>query len=212
VGEYGGNQLKHFNLTKNLEFTCEEDFIKNHATKWQYHLYLFYRKLRKPFFVSYKLLQCFEKLLAPSLNKNGIYLQWIGYVKHKDYNKKNIFIEGVYECSKYFLEIAGVIREEFIPIYYPLSENVLLYHIINTRESVCVSVRRGDFVSRPNLMKQRYICRKKYFERAIKTMKEKNPQCIFIFFQMISNGVKGHSNPTQTIITLNQVLTPYGKS
>jgi hypothetical protein len=117
----------------------------------------------------------------PYLNKNGLYLQSDGYTPIRACLKNDIIINGLYEAPQYFENIKNVLLEEITPKCPPLPENKPLYDIILQEQSVCVSVRRGDFLSRR--FKSRFnVCTEKYFYQAINEMKKIHPGCVFVFF------------------------------
>ena len=59
---------------------------------------------------------------------------------------RNVYLDGYWQSEKYFKEIEHIIREEFA--LDTTSANVRqLAERIQSTESVCVNVRRGDFVS-----------------------------------------------------------------
>jgi hypothetical protein len=119
--------------------------------------------------------------MTPFLNRNGLYLQSLGFSPNNMSQSKNIFINGLYESPDYFNDIEDILHTEFTPIYQPLKKNIWLYSLIYKNESVCVSIRRGDFMSDKN--KNIFnVCTKLYFINAINRMKKICPGAIFIFF------------------------------
>mgnify|MGYP005758396461 FL=1 len=123
-----------------------------------------------------------EKKLQPKMNKKGLYSFRLGYYDFKDCKCKNCCFFGTFESAKYFDEIKDIIKQEFTPKYGILEHNKELYKEIEKTESVCVTIRRGDFVSVPEYKKDLYVCTPDYFERAIKLMQEKVPKAKFFVF------------------------------
>lgn len=93
----------------------------------------------------------------------------------------NVFCYGKYENPKYFDFIRSIIIEEFTPRYAPLSENKELYGYIERTNSVCVSIRRGDFLS-DRFKEQFLVCDQDYFMRAIEEIKKRVDNPTFVFF------------------------------
>ena len=71
--------------------------------------------------------------------------------------------------------------EEFTPKQPPRSENEALYNIINSTNSICVSIRRGDYLY-DEFKSKFFVCDKSYFDHAIKMANELISNPVFIFF------------------------------
>lgn len=122
-----------------------------------------------------------EKKLLPILSKNGIFLLQQGYAEFKKSSSKNQICIGGFESAKYFDNIRDKILEEFTPKEKRLEKNLELYDIIDKNESVCVSIRRGDFLSEKNV-KAHYVCKPEYFKKAIDLIYTKIDNPIFVIF------------------------------
>ena len=123
-----------------------------------------------------------ENKLQPFFNKHGLYSFRLGYYDFKNSKVNNKCFYGTFESSKYFNDIKDILREEFTPIHDKLKHNKELYKKIESTESVCVTIRRGDFVTNDAVRKNLYICTPEYFEKAIQRIQKeiKNPT-FFIF-------------------------------
>lgn len=127
------------------------------------------------------------------LIKNGIYFLHQGYMDLEPTNSPNQIFIGNFESAKYFDNIKEKIIEEFTPKFDKLEKNLQLYDKIQKTESVCISIRRGDFLTKENI-KGHYVCTNQYFERAIEKIKQKvqNPH-FFIFsddIEWVKNNIK----------------------
>lgn len=71
--------------------------------------------------------------------------------------------------------------EEFTPKLPPRTENKYLYDMINSTNSVCVTVRRGDYLDDRN-KKIFFVCDINYYNAAIKKAKEVVQNPVFVFF------------------------------
>ena len=129
-------------------------------------------------FAKYK----YEKKFSNFLSKFGIYFVRQGYVKFNNFNAKDKFLLGYFDSAKYFDDIRDILLEEFTPKKAPLTKNNNLYNYINSGESVCITIRRGDFVSNPVFKKNHYICTPNYFVNAMKIMKKKVKGARFVVF------------------------------
>ena len=93
----------------------------------------------------------------------------------------SLFVSGLFQDKKNFDAIRPILMKELTPKCPLLEQNVSLYHIITNTNSVCVSVRRGDFLS-SKYKDNFYICTPSYFEKAIRMIKEKVTNPVFVFF------------------------------
>ena len=94
---------------------------------------------------------------------------------------KSVFVSGFFQDKQNFDSIRHILIKELTPKYPPLSHNQHLYQVANFTNSVCVSIRRGDFLT-PQNKSNFYICTPSYFQKAILVMKEKVDNPVFIFF------------------------------
>ncbi len=128
--------------------------------------------------------QKFQKTIQKLLNYFGVYYYSYGYYPFKIKQKKYSCIEGYFETPLYSDEIKEIIIESFTPVHAENKENAKLYDAIRNTNSVCVSVRRGDFVTGENDANAQdcNVCTINYFEYAIKYCKENLNNPVFFFF------------------------------
>ena len=112
-------------------------------------------------------------------NQNG--LESV-YDFHKLGLGKDIFVRSVLESSYYINQIRDQLIIELTSVSERCIENEKLYKVIDCTNSVCVSIRRGDYITNPTLQGRFNVCNKDYFQRAIEIMKEKLDNPVFIFF------------------------------
>lgn len=106
-------------------------------------------------------------------------------------NRVFFYYSGVIENTLFFENIRPILLEEFTPKEPPLAENKALYDIIEQTNSVCVSVRRGDYLA-PEYIKDFYVCDETYFQRAFEVLKEKIVNPTLFFFSDDIEWVKKH--------------------
>lgn len=145
-------------------------------TKWNisqmfiFSIYRFQRFLlrysKKPYYEKQVALQ---KRWQKKLNYFGIYHFLYGYYAFSNSRSKNKIFEGYFESAKYFNEIREQLLNDFTPKSEKLEHNKFLYQAIETSESVCVTIRRGDFLDEKNKGRF-YICTPEYFEKGIQKM------------------------------------------
>lgn len=102
------------------------------------------------------------------------------YLKKWSFFRKLIICNGYLELPELFNSIRPILLEEFTPKYPPIECNKELYRIIDNNNSVCVSIRRGDYLS-PQIKEKFLVCDETYFYQAIDKIKQliKNPVLVF---------------------------------
>lgn len=106
------------------------------------------------------------------LNKLGIYWVREGVIKIWPYKNNKILLSGICESS-FIYEIQDVLQKEIVPKKTVMDINLDLISQINHSNSVCISVRRGDFFTDKN--KGKYgVCSPQYYIRAKKIFDNKN--------------------------------------
>lgn len=125
----------------------------------------------------------FQKLYFKLFSLFNIFV-WNGttYQKINIKKSKNIYLSGYWQCPKYFDDIKHILVNEFSVKENVSDKNKILLNEIINSESVCVSIRRGDYLSNPQVKKFHYLCDETYFKKAIDKIKTniKNPT-IFCF-------------------------------
>lgn len=145
------------------------------------YFYLIFRKLLRIIFRLGLDTKEIDVFFSKILNFFGIYCINTGYCSFTKSRFKNKIIIGCFESSKYFDENRIAIIEELTPKFPLLKSNFDLYNIIKNNESICVTIRRGDFLIE-EFKKAHYICTEEYFYKAINMIKEKINNPVFVFF------------------------------
>lgn len=174
------NSLKYFNLDENI-VTYDKKIKLNIfqiICKSYYNMFL---KFILYFSKNGMKVELLKRKIQPLLNKNGIYIYCKGFYDIKNSKVKNKIFLGYFESEKYFKNISDILKKEFTPKYDRLNKNKKLYEIIESNESVCISIRRGDFLS-DKYRDKHFVCTDKYFKKAIEEMIKKVPNCRFIVF------------------------------
>ena len=108
------------------------------------------------------------------------------YVKPVKSHSRNILCSAYFEAYEYFNDIRNILLDEFTPKYNLLPRNEKLFGEINNSESVCVSIRRGDFLQLDNFN----VCNEQYFITAMKAIRAEIPDCKFFVFSDDIEDVK----------------------
>lgn len=110
-------------------------------------------------------------------------------------SRKNIVTIGKFEYPVCLEPIRNILLKEFTPKYPVDERNVELMQTILSTESVCVTIRRGDYLNSAN-KNNFYVCDSKYFAQAIKLVEEKIEKPTFIFFSDDIDWVKENFKTT----------------
>lgn len=140
--------------------------------------------------ISYK----FEKFMQPFLNKFGVFYMIHGYYNFKKTKAKNKIFIGNFESSKFFDLKKEDIKKLCIPKYKSLKKNEDMLSRIRKENSVCITIRRGDFVSNKEFSKIHYVCNEDYFYRGIEIIKKKVKNPLFVVFSDDVDWVKNNMN------------------
>ena len=194
-------ELSDFNISPiikgRIKMTLKQKTLNNYL-----NFVKFYNAARDKFNYSVEYnrkLYKFENKIEEKLNKSGLYSFRLGFYNFRDYGVKNTVFYGTFESPKYFDDIKEVLQKEFTPKYGLLEKNKKLYNQILETNSVCITIRRGDFVSDPHFKKNLYVCDEKYFETAINLIKKKiNNPTFFVFSDDVEWCKKNMKFPKQT--------------
>lgn len=127
------------------------------------------------------------------LSKFNLFYLDLGYFNFPLPNDRaDAIVSGNFESEKYFQEIRDLLLKELTPKYPPLSHNTNLLDRIHATNSVCISIRRGDYISNQSINKLHNICNQNYFDAAIKKMGELIKEPVFFFFSDDIDWVKSN--------------------
>jgi hypothetical protein len=130
-----------------------------------------------------------EEKYKEVMTRNNILWHTYGYTEF-DFSlldpAKDILFYGFFESSKYFDEIRDILLNDFQPLYKENPANAEIYNAARSKNSVCVSIRRGDFVGE----RLHDVCKKNYFDIAIHEAFYRIPEPQLIFFSDDIDWVK----------------------
>lgn len=116
--------------------------------------------------------------------------QYYLYIKQQDlyFNEKillkkgNIYLDGYWQSENYFKEIRNIIIKDFTIKFEPDKRNKSMIEKIKNSNSVCIHIRRGDYISNAKTNKFHGSCSLKYYYNAIGIIikKVKNPTFFII--------------------------------
>ena len=122
----------------------------------------------------------FEHKFWKVFNHMGILTAHYDNYNFKISKLPTLFVDGDFQNYEYFDHIKPILQKEFQPKHLPLVSNDALYQVIEHSNSVCVHIRRGDYLSE-EYRQNFYVCDEDYYNKAIKVILQKveNPHIIF---------------------------------
>lgn len=118
------------------------------------------------------------------LSQKGLYFTFDIYCFHPYVisSKRNKYVCGTFQTAKYFSKIRDIILQEF-QLKVSIREELRKWiEQMERCESVCVHVRRGDYITNKKDDKILNICSEKYYLKAIKWMSDHVRGPIFYIF------------------------------
>lgn len=135
--------------------------------------------------INYNLSYKFDVLFSFVLNLFGVYTIDNGYMKFKKSITKNKYINGYLQSDRYFDKNKETLIKELTLKNGLSKENELLADQMKKNNSVCIHIRRGDFVDIGGI-----VCTHQYYIEAVKYLKEKLKDVEFYVFSNDINWVK----------------------
>ena len=116
------------------------------------------------------------------LSKKGIYSTYSAYnvQKYEISHALVKYVEGAYQTHLYWEDMIPELREELKVKTAPSEENKKLIAEMAGCESVCVHIRRGDYLA-PEFAHLN-VCDEKYYMEAMTKMKAQKPDAVFYIF------------------------------
>lgn len=181
----------HYNTDENR---AARDFRLNHLKIRSASSNCEFQRLMRPNGVIGKAM---DFLFRKTISINPLYPR---YHKEKHFNfysdvlnlscEKGLFIEGYWQCEKYFKDIRPHLLAETCPTrdfsntfskpnFKKYKETL---DLVKNTKSVSIHVRRGDLVNNPDTFKVHGICSMEYYINAVKLLKNKYSNLNFFIF------------------------------
>lgn len=142
------------------------------------------------------------------LNKSGVLYGPVGYVSFKLYNKKDYVIDGYFQSEKYFEKYSVIIKKELRNKQSKHSNYTKTIKKYDFENSVCMHIRRGDYMDSINVDKF-LICNYKYYNDAIQYMNKKLAKPRYYVFSDDIEWVKNNYDLGATAIYENYDFKSY---
>jgi len=102
--------------------------------------------------------------------------------------RKNKHIYGNYEHYGYVKDVLPELRKEFKVKTEPSAENKAMIEKLRSEESVCVHIRRGDYLS-PQ-WRMLHVCTFDYYQKALDIIQQRNPNAKFYVFSNTHDDIE----------------------
>jgi hypothetical protein len=106
---------------------------------------------------------------------------WLTFDPRFEALAKSTYLNGYWQSHRYFESVADVIRSELRSPAAPLASNQDWLDRIRQTNSVCLHVRRGDYLE-PSLLEYRGVCQPSYYVSAICRIRERVKNPVFFVF------------------------------
>jgi hypothetical protein len=124
-------------------------------------------------------------ILAPLLGS-----RYIRYVRDRQagYNPavlaagKSVYLDGYWQSEKYFASVRPRLLKDFTFVQAPDATNTAMLESIGAGESVCVHVRRGDYVTQASTAARHGACGVEYYQWAFDRMNAISPAARYFVF------------------------------
>ncbi len=188
------NSLSYFNTVNFIVDHSKHSLLKSKSTILQKTVGLVYIlsfcKYRNNYDMDKR--RIIQMKWQPILNCIGLYWLVTGYRKPIVSRSRVKLVNGQFESKHYFDDIREQLLEEITPKAPPMEHNRELYRLIQNSNSVCISVRRGDYETKNDNKKVFSICSEKYYIKAVEYMANHVDNPKFIFFSDDIEWVKNN--------------------
>ena len=150
--------------------------------------YDFFGKLKRRIYCKNNQKILFGKEILLKMIDKGMYVSRdvYNYYDLPISKKRNKYIIGFWQSPKYFSHIEQKIKEEFTVTTPPSAENAEMLEKIKSTDSVCVHIRRGDYLK----YKELDICTEDYYLKAMDIIADKVGNPVFYIFSYNSEDIK----------------------
>lgn len=176
IRQYG---LLHFNISATIATPSEIDAMR-------YHRWLGLEKIYRRFTGE-----------RPINERNHVREPFFQFYPEVMNAKNNSYVWGFWQSERYFKDIEGILKKE-LTVAHPITERGRYYaNLIQNSESVCVHVRRGDYLTDSFFD----VCPVEYYQNAFQKLLYLVPDAqIFVFSDDLA-WVKQHIQfPSPTIL------------
>lgn len=170
---------------------------------------LFFRFRRRWIYFLYKKKKKHPEQLYQISSQKGIFSGIDSYTYYPCSQKcrsRTIYVFGLFQSIKYFAPIKDIIQKE-LQVGTPVMEkNKKILQEICSKNSVCVHIRRGDYLESP--WKEKLdLCTERYYREAMDLMEQKKENPVFYIFSNTSKDlawIKEHYQFKKNVVYVDQ--------
>lgn len=167
------NQAPQTTIRENLSRKQQLIFAANHFLLKLFKTYENVSYVNLP-----KILQFYSRYLA----KNGLYIfPYVTGTAPISTNQAVIYLNACFEDAAYYDEILPTLQKEFTSNHDLLSSNQELFDKIQATNAVCLTIRRGDYLTATN-KSDFFQTDDNYFKAGIEKIKAEVENPVFFFF------------------------------
>lgn len=93
-----------------------------------------------------------------------------------------VHLDGYWQSFRYFESVKPQLVEQLTLKHNVNVLNQEMFQSIKAQHSVCVHIRRGDYVSNPSAAAHHGTCSLAYYHQAIERMRKRHPSSVFCIF------------------------------
>lgn len=169
------SRLEHYNLDPRIKFTSKK--LKLYCMNpFRFAIYAFNRYKIKS--MTPRARHEFQLKHMQSLEKMGFFLLEDGYKELPKSINRNMFFEGFFQSEKYFSDVRKNLLKELVPKHKFSNDEYNFMKKIESCNSVCVTIRLGDYLKNPT----HQVCSIEFYKKAIQKMKDRFPNAKFFVF------------------------------
>lgn len=134
------------------------------------------------------------RLYFKAMSKLGFLIwQRDEYIQIPELKTDSITLCGWWQDFRFISNVQDELSKEIKPLTEPKTENNYMYEAANQSESVCISLRGGNYLT-PKVKKHLFVCDRDYFYKAIDIMNQKLKSPTYLIFtddlEWVRNYVK----------------------
>ena len=175
------NDLLQFK-TKNFKYIHDNSYKR--LSFIQKILIQYYNLISKKY--GYEKKYDFEKGITKIYSHFGLVIHTNGYIPYNLHLKDKCYFNGYFQSTRYFNDVQKELRKDIVPKNVEDIKNTFLYKKIVSENSICVTIRRGDFLK----YKVHNVCGETYFEKGISLITSMVDNPVFFAFSDDIDWVK----------------------
>lgn len=147
----------------------------------------------------------YEDMNQSFFNKHNMILRVNGYCDFEVKDINQLFLCGFFQSENYFPNIKDTLLDELVPTDQIDSKAIELIKRIAESNSVCVHIRRGDYLNNPVYS----VCDEVYYNTAIMQMRKVLDKPVFFLFSNDKKWLQSHFFGDDYFIVQDDELKDY---